>query len=109
MIAANQALLGRLRAASSGEWRQPSAALDVLTGPRLAPKLPTQPQALEPIPTPRAPRRHGKRRTIYLDDEAERDLLVLLSHFSQEGVGSMTRSEGVRRALHSARQTVRIF
>jgi hypothetical protein len=60
------------------------------------------------MPTPRPSdfsgrtRGPGRRRTIYLDEEAERDLRLLLTGLTSLD-GHVTRSEGVRRALRVAR------
>jgi hypothetical protein len=98
------ALLNKLRGAAALQTKPKTAALDFLTGSwdrpaglfaRQSQPAPTQ----APPPKAHTP---GKRRTIYLDEQAEDDLQFLLDGLKRE-LGQATRSEGVRRALRAAR------
>jgi len=102
-ITANEStLLGKLRGAAS---LQPTAssALELLTGSW------DQPTGLfgrrtQPPRPKKDPTNHGqrKKKTLYLDEQAEEDLHFLLGELGRE-LGDVTRSEGVRRALRATR------
>jgi len=124
MIASRQALLNRLRGAAGAQAPAERPALDVLTGAwDPAEGLPTPVERALQVPAPRQPiavadvkqpsppkrsRQHGKKRTIYLDEQAEQDLMFLLSEPSSGRPEILTRSEGVRRALRAARAAIEV-
>jgi len=96
-------LFEKLRGAAALETKPKTAALDFLTGSWDRPAglfvRQAQPATAQPAPKVHTP---GKRRTIYLDDQAEDDLQFLLKELKRE-LGQATRSESVRRALRAAR------
>ena len=124
MTTSRQAILAKLRGACAGSL-SPNAALEVLvgsqpveldsgsfraseSGPIGIPELAVPQVAVDGAFCLLADRAlgHGKKKTIYLDEEAERDLQFLLDRLASERPENITRSEGVRRALHAARATM---
>src|SRR5437870_3726321 len=118
MTTSRQAILAKLRGACA-DTTTPNAALDVLVG--------SQPKdaeldsgsfratesgqvAIPELAVPQVsvdgafclledrPLGRGKKKTIYLDEEAEADLQLLLERLASERPENITRSEGVRRA-----------
>jgi hypothetical protein len=96
-------LFEKLRGAAALETKPKSAALELLTGSWDRPVglfvRQARPTAEKPAPKPHTA---GKRRTLYLDEQAEEDLQFLLGELRRE-LGQVTRSESVRRALRAAR------
>jgi hypothetical protein len=101
MTTGQNALLGKLRGAAALQAAPAvTPALELLTGSW------DQPAGLfAPKTAPRRSSTHegtGRKRTIYLDEQAEQDLAYLLHEMGRE-LGQVTRSEGVRRALRATR------
>jgi hypothetical protein len=100
---AETTLFGKLRGAASLQPPAAASALDLLTGSWDRPAGLFARRARSPQRQGRSTHLGaGKKRTLYLDEQAENDLQFLLAELGRE-LGSVTRSEGVRRALRAAR------